>query len=81
MEPSNSTGAFYTTRGVAKLLQVSVKTAQLWVESGVLQAWKTPSGRRRITHTSVRELIAQREHAMLAAPQSESAALARTLNC
>lgn len=55
---------FCTTREAAQLLQVSVKTAQLWVESGILQAWKTPGGHRRITRTSVQKLLQQRQHAL-----------------
>ncbi len=51
---------FYSTREAADLLDVSVKTAQLWAESGVLQAWKTPGGHRRITRESVEALVAQR---------------------
>jgi excisionase family DNA binding protein len=51
---------FYTTRGAAAALNVSVKTAQLWVEGGILQAWKTPGGHRRISHQSVKRLLDQR---------------------
>lgn len=36
-----------TSRGVATLLGVSVSTAQLWMESGLLASWKTPGGHRR----------------------------------
>lgn len=59
----SSADAFYTSREAAKLLDVSVKTAQLWAESGVLQAWKTPGGHRRITRKSVQELLSQRNRA------------------
>src|ERR1700760_3136379 len=51
---------FCSTREAAKLLNVSVKTAQLWAESGILQAWKTPGGHRRITRESVDALVTQR---------------------
>lgn len=51
---------FYSTRAAAELLGVSVKTAQAWVEAGVLQAWKTPGGHRRITRQSVAALLAKR---------------------
>lgn len=47
-----------TTAQAAKLLGVSVRTAQLWVESGNLASWKTPGGHRRIPRTAVAELIA-----------------------
>ncbi|MCL6708995.1 excisionase family DNA-binding protein [Pseudomonas sp. R2.Fl] len=47
-----------TTAQAAKLLGVSVRTAQLWVESGDLASWKTPGGHRRIPRAAVAELIA-----------------------
>lgn len=47
---------FCTTREAAALLGVSVRTAQLWAESGLLTAWKTPGGHRRITRESVEKL-------------------------
>jgi excisionase family DNA binding protein len=56
--------AFCTSREAAKLLDVSVKTAQLWAESGILQAWKTPGGHRRISRKSVDELLSQRQRAI-----------------
>lgn len=51
---------FCSTREAAKLLNVSLKTAQAWVETGVLHAWKTPGGHRRITRESVNALLAKR---------------------
>ncbi len=39
---------YLTTREVAKRLGVSVSTVQVWVESGVLPAWKTAGGHRRL---------------------------------
>jgi excisionase family DNA binding protein len=61
MTKSSDDGAFYTTRDAASALNISVKTAQLWVEGGILQAWKTPGGHRRITRESVQQLLDQRE--------------------
>lgn len=49
--------SFCTTREAAEMLGVSVRTAQLWVESGLLEAWKTSGGHRRITRTSVEKLL------------------------
>lgn len=46
-----------TTRQAAELLGVSVRTVQLWVESGVLVAWKTPGGHRRVARDSVLQLM------------------------
>lgn len=48
-----------TTRTAAQKLGVSLRTVQLWVDSGILQAWKTPGGHRRVTISSVRKLQQQ----------------------
>jgi len=50
---------FVTTQEAAQLLRVSVRTVQLWVESGVLHAWKTAGGHRRIARASVEDLRQQ----------------------
>lgn len=50
---------FCTTREAATLLGVSVGTVQLWVESGLLKAWKTAGGHRRVLRDSVGELLQQ----------------------
>jgi excisionase family DNA binding protein len=44
---------YLTTRKAALLLGISVRTAQLWVESGRLVGWKTDGGHRRISRASV----------------------------
>lgn len=49
--------AFCTTREAATLLGVSVGTAQLWTENGLLQGWKTSGGHRRISRESVERLL------------------------
>jgi excisionase family DNA binding protein len=49
--------SFCTTREAATLLGVSVGTVQLWVESGLLQAWKTAGGHRRVLRDSVDHLL------------------------
>ncbi|MFP5076233.1 helix-turn-helix domain-containing protein [Rhizobium sp. YIM 134829] len=46
-----------TTAKAAELLGVSIRTAQLWVESGQLPSWKTPGGHRRIPRQAVLDLI------------------------
>ena len=48
---------FCTTREAAELLGVSLKTAQLWSESGLLEAWRTEGGHRRIYRESVSRLL------------------------
>lgn len=49
-----------TTAQTAKLLGVSVRTAQLWVESGEIPSWKTPGGHRRIPRAAIVEMLASR---------------------
>lgn len=51
----------FSTRDAAQLLRVSVRTIQLWVEDGRLQAWKTPGGHRRILRHSVEDMLASRK--------------------
>lgn len=48
---------FCTTREAADLLGVSVGTVQLWVESGLLNAWKTSGGHRRVMRESIDGLL------------------------
>jgi excisionase family DNA binding protein len=50
-----------STRQAAKLLGVSVRTIQLWVEQGLLSAWKTPGGHRRIVQQSLLSLLNKRQ--------------------
>jgi len=66
--PSES--AFYSTRDAAERLGVSIKTAQAWVEAGVLRAWKTPGGHRRISRESVDALLAKRPPLLVTPAQS-----------
>lgn len=49
--------AYCTTREAAKVLGVTLRTAQLWVDSGILEAWKTEGGHRRISVASVQRLL------------------------
>jgi len=49
---------FCTTREAAELLGVSLSTAQIWAESGLLEAWKTSGGHRRISRQSIERLLA-----------------------
>lgn len=42
-----------TTAQAAKILGVSIRTAQLWIESGALPSWKTPGGHRRVRLSDV----------------------------
>lgn len=49
-----------STREASEMLGVSQRTVQLWVESGVLKAWKTPGGHRKISLSSVNQIIEKR---------------------
>lgn len=60
-----------TTREAATLLGVSLRTIQLWVESGVLNAWKTAGGHRRIPRTAITKLLDKQQSDLDEEPQSE----------
>ena len=49
-----------TTRDVARRLGLAVRSVQLMVDRGELQAWKTPGGHRRIARASVERWQQQR---------------------
>lgn len=49
-----------STREVAQALGLAVRSVQLMVDRGELQAWKTPGGHRRISRTSVQQWLATR---------------------
>ena len=49
-----------STLEAAEILGVTRRTVQLWVESGVLIAWKTPGGHRKVTSASVSQMIDKR---------------------
>lgn len=60
-----------STREVGEVLGVAVRTVQLWVESGVLPAWRTAGGHRRIARSAVENLM--RERAGMLAPVAHGA--------
>lgn len=49
-----------STRDVAQMLGLAVRSVQLMVDRGELEAWKTPGGHRRISRLSVERWLAQR---------------------
>lgn len=61
MSDSKGQDDYVTTREAALLLGVSLRTIQLWVESGVLKAWKTAGGHRRIPRSAVAKLLKQQK--------------------
>lgn len=55
---------FFSTREAASQLGVALSTVQAWVESGVLPAWKTAGGHRRIAIDAI-EAMRARQQAVL----------------
>lgn len=49
----------YTSKEAASLLGVTPRTIQLWSDSGILQAHKTPGGHRRFTTSALEALSVQ----------------------
>ncbi|CAM8626380.1 SinI-like, DNA-binding domain [Comamonadaceae bacterium] len=60
MRKTPSNDELMTTREVGEVLGVAVRTVQLWVESGVLPAWRTAGGHRRIARSAVDRLTRER---------------------
>lgn len=60
-----------TTRQAGEALGVAVRTVQLWGEAGVLPAWRTAGGHRRIARSAVEKLMAER--AQVIAHEAEGA--------
>jgi len=50
---------FYSSREAAELLGVAVSTIQLWTNNGILSAWTTGGGHRRISYSSIDKLLEQ----------------------
>ncbi len=49
-----------TTADTARLLGVSIRTAQLLIEGGSVPSWKTPGGHRRVYRADIMALIERR---------------------
>jgi len=71
---SNRSPDPYTTIEVASLLGMAVRSVQLMVDRGELEAWKTPGGHWRISRASVERWLASRQSGVR--PGAESAAAA-----
>ncbi len=52
---------YFTSREAAELLSVAVSTIQLWTNNGLLSAWTTGGGHRRIARSSVEEMLKQQQ--------------------
>jgi excisionase family DNA binding protein len=59
MEIYNKKNDYYSSIEAANILGVAVSTVQLWTNNGVLKAWSTVGGHRRIYKDSVNKLLDQ----------------------
>ena len=59
---TNKQKDYLSTRQAAELLNVAVSTIQLWSDNGLLRAWTTVGGHRRIDKTSVSEMLSQQKN-------------------
>lgn len=58
------------------MLGMAVRSVQLMVDRGELEAWKTPGGHRRISRASIERWLATREGEVRGAPQARADAAA-----
>ncbi len=63
-----------STLEAARLLGMAVRSVQLMVDRGELDAWKTPGGHRRISRASVDGWLAARQSGAAPPPRSATAA-------
>lgn len=64
IEIPSAPDAHCSTLEVARQLGMAVRSVQLMVDRGELEAWKTPGGHRRILRVSVERWLAQRRGAI-----------------
>ena len=76
MRKSATNDDVLSTREAAERLGVALRTVQLWVEGGVLPAWKTAGGHRRISRIAVERLIRERTAALSGDVTAAPAAMA-----
>lgn len=62
---------YLSTREAAARLGVALSTVQAWVESGVLPAWKTAGGHRRIAINAIEEIRLRQQAVLGTTPESE----------
>jgi len=63
---------FYSSREAAELLGVAVSTVQLWTNNGLLKAWTTAGGHRRIDRNSVEKILSEQKEVMGSEEGAES---------
>lgn len=52
---------YFSSREAANLLNVAVSTIQSWTDNGILHAWTTVGGHRRISKKSVADMLSQQK--------------------
>jgi len=72
MNPATAVPDTCSTTEAAQRLGLAVRSVQLMVDRGELQAWKTPGGHRRILRSSLDAWMASRGGAMAAAPAANA---------
>jgi len=70
---------YFTTVEAADALGTSVRTIQLWVENGALEAWKTTGGHRRIYAHSVYAKLKEQNPAFQVPGQTDDETAKRIL--
>ncbi|MEO5355649.1 MAG: helix-turn-helix domain-containing protein, partial [Magnetococcus sp. XQGC-1] len=56
---------FVTSSQAARLLNVSQRTINCWVDEGVIKAWKTAGGHSRIPMSAIEQILEKRQEELL----------------
>jgi excisionase family DNA binding protein len=75
MTAAEDTSAALTTAQAAARLGVAPNSVMNWVDAGLLSAWRTPGGHRRISASSVQAMIEERRRQATEAQTSELAVM------
>ncbi|MGZ3459072.1 MAG: MerR family transcriptional regulator, partial [Archangium sp.] len=51
------TDQLYTTHDISRLLQVDPSTVSKWIDRGILMAFRTPGGHRRVRSADLRTFL------------------------
>src|SRR3954470_22428426 len=55
--PSGTTDQLFTTHDISRLLQVDPSTVSKWIDRGILMAFRTPGGHRRVRSGDLRSFL------------------------
>lgn len=70
------TDQLYTTHDISRLLQVDPSTVSKWIDRGILMAFRTPGGHRRVRSTDLRSFLIQHQ---MPVPEELGSSLVRLL--